>query len=587
MDTVTRSRGRTLCINCGLTIGAGGQADVGDAGLAAPSETIADETTVFRAGAVYTLDPERPWAQAVAVRGKHILAVGSDDEVIAAGGPDARIVELDGRMLLPGFIEAHIHPLLGAFLTSGVDLQLPTREAALTAIAEYADSNPTGPIRGFGWRVDMFGPGGPHRDDLDAVVADRPVVMFAIDGHSLWVNSKTLEIMGVTRETPDPVPGFSFYTRDAAGEPTGWVLESEAVLEVVNAIEPMTGELLAQQFARWTTKASAAGITSLFDAGMPPKDDETVGLAGVYTNLEAQGLLPFRVVCSHVVKAPPIDDAVDRTLRMRKLLDTELVTGGVLKILGDGTVEGHTGYLLEPYADLPDSVGQSPFDEAQWRQLITDADAAGIDVHIHAIGDRTARLALDAIESATKNNPPRDRRHAIAHLEFVHDTDLPRFGELGVIGQFSANWMSADPNTVDVTRERCGDRQRRIFQPRAILDGGATIAFGTDWPAAGWFSTYKPLDSIEVAVTRRLVGQPDAPVLEPEGQRLDLEQALHASTLGAARQLRLDHLVGSIQPGKLADLVVLRHNLFDIAPSAIASTSVDMTMMNGKFRHGG
>ncbi len=548
-----------------------------------------DETAaVFRGGAVYTLDPARPWAQAVAVRGRDIVAVGSDAEATAAAGAGARVIELDGRMLLPGFVEAHIHPLLGGLLTSGADLQVPDRDAALTAVADYARANPDGPVRGFGWRMDMFGREGPHRDALDPVLPDRPALLFAIDGHSLWVNSATLRQAGITRDSPDPVPGFSYYVRDAAGEPTGLVLEAPALLGVLDVVDPPTLERLTALLADWTGKAAAAGITAVFDAGMPPLGDDPDGLAEIYTALEARGALPFRVVVSHMAKEPPIDDAVAATLRLRDRLGTELVTGGVLKILGDGTLEGHTAYLSQPYADRPDTVGQTPFAEEQWHRLIAEADAAGVDVHVHAIGDRTARIALDAIEAAIAANPARDRRHAIAHLELVDDADLPRFGRLGVIGQFSANWMAADPSITVTTVQRCGpERTATVYRPRILLDLGATIAFGSDWPGAGWFSTYKPLDAIETAVTRQSVGCPDMPVLEPAGERLDLAQALHAATLGAARQLRLDHLAGSIEPGKRADLIVLGDNLFGIEPHRIAATAVQMTMVNGRFTHGG
>ncbi len=545
-------------------------------------------TTVFRGGAIYTCDPQRPWADAVAVRGREIIAVGTDAEVAAVATDDARIIDLAGRMLLPGFVEGHIHPILGGLLASGVDLQLPTKEAALTAIREHALANPTGIVRGFGWRVDMFGPSGPHRGDLDAIIPDRPALFFAIDAHSVWVNSKTLEIAGITADTPDPVPGFSFYTRDAAGEPTGFVLETVAVLGIVDAVEPMTKPVLSQLFSQWAPKAAAAGITAVFDAGIPPVGEEPDGLATIYTDLEVQGHLPFRVVASHMVKSPPLEDAVSETLRQREALATELVTGGVMKILGDGTVEGHTACLLDPYLDKPESTGQPPFSDEQWRQLVTAADAAGIDVHIHAIGDRTVRSALDAIEAAIQANPPRDRRHTIAHLELVDEADQSRFGQLGVIAQFSANWLSADPGTVDTTIIRCGhDRQRKIFRPKTILDSGGMITFGSDWPAAGWFSTYKPLDAIEVSITRQLVGSPEAPVLDPIDERLNLAEALHANTINAARQLRLDHIVGSIEVGKLADLIVLGENLFEVESHQIAATTVDMTMMNGRFTHGG
>ncbi|WP_204807471.1 amidohydrolase [Mycobacterium riyadhense] len=592
-----------MCINCKLmaALAEGAASSMGETGMVGsasraggrtrPTGSVSASdglaTVVFRRGAVYTLDPLSPWAEAVAVRDRHIVAVGSNADVSALIGPGTRIVELDGRMLLPGFVEAHIHPIVGAFFTPGVDLQLPSRHDALAAVSAYARDNPSGPIRGFGWRVDMFPPEGPSRNDLDRIVPDRPALLFSIDAHSAWVNSKSLEIAGVTRDTPDPVPGFSFYQRDPAGEPTGYVLELPAVLGIVGAIEPVTKAAMTTLLADWAPKAAAAGITAVFDAGMPPEGNDPAGLATVYTDLERQGRLPFRVVVSHIVKAPPIDDAVSQTVALRQRFATELVRGGVLKIIGDGTAEGYTAYLLAPYADKPDSIGQSPFSEDDWRRLIVDADIADIDVHVHAIGDRTVRIALDAIEAAIKANPPRERRHSIAHLVYVDDTDVPRFGELGVIAQFSGNWMSADPSTVDIALERYGpQRQQQFFRARAVLDTGATVAFGTDWPAAGYFSTYKPLDAVQIAVTRQLIGRPDAPILAPADQRLDLAQALHAATLGAARQLRLDDVVGSVQAGKLADLVVLRRNLFDVSASDIASTPVDMTMMNGTFTHG-
>jgi len=545
-----------------------------------------DALTVFRGGVVYTCDPQRPWAQAVAVRGREIIAVGSDSEVCAAAGDGAQVIELARRMMVPGFVEGHIHPLLGGFLASGVDLQVPTRQAALTAIADYARDNPDGPVRGFGWRVDMFGPEGPHRRYLDEVLPDRPALMFAIDGHSLWVNSKALEIAGITADSVDPVPGFSFYTRDESGEPTGFILETPALLPVAGAVQPMTKALLAQLFRDWAPRAAAAGITAMFDAGVPPLGDEPGGIATIYTDLEALGELPFRVVVSHLIKAPPIDDAVAETLQLGELLNTELVRSGVLKILGDGTVEGHTACLLDPYTDMPESCGMPPFSDEQWRQLVTDADAAGIDVHIHALGDHTVRSALDAIEAAIRLNPDRDRRHTIAHLQFVDDADQERFGRLGVIAQFSANWFAADPATVGTTTLRCGTgRLQKIYRPKTIMGNGGMITFGSDWPAAGWFSTYKPLDAIEMSTTRQMVGSPDAPVLGPADERLTLEEALHANTINAAKQLRLDHLVGSIEPGKLADLVVLGENLFEVEPHRIAATRIDMTMMNGRFTH--
>ncbi|RTL52835.1 MAG: amidohydrolase [Bradyrhizobiaceae bacterium] len=555
---------------------------------AAFSATAATDraSVIFRNGKVYTLDAKKPWAQAVAVAGDRIVAVGSDADVAALAGPETKTIDLAGRMLMPGFVEAHIHPFLGAFMTAGVDLQVATAKDALAAIAAFAKAHPTGTIRGFGWRVDMFPPEGPTREMLDAVIADRPAFFLAIDAHSLWANSKALEIAGIDTHTPDPVPGFSYYIRDKSGKPTGYVMETSALLQVVNAIEPISLDSMAQLLVDWLPKASAAGITSVYDAGVPPIGADQGAILEIYTELEKQGRLPFRVVGSYLLKAPPIEAATASTQDLMRRIDTGLVQVRVLKMLGDGTPGGYTAWLTEPYADKPDSIGSSPFSEAQWKSVILDADRAGIDVHVHACGERTAHVALDAIEAAIAANPPRDRRHTIAHNVLTDDVDIPRFGKLGVIAQFSANWLSADPDTVDsLTRLYGPERQSKIYRPKSILMAGGAVTFGSDWPAAGYLSTYKPLDAVQIAMTRQLIGKPDAPVLAPLAERMDLKEALHAATLAGARQIRLEHNVGSIEPGKRADLVVLAKNLFDVEPHDIASTPIDMTMMNGRFTH--
>lgn len=541
---------------------------------------------VFRNGPIYTVAGPDPWAQAVAVRGNTIVHVGDEDGATALVGPNTRVIDLGGRMLMPGFVEGHIHPFLGAFLTSGVDLQVPTGADALAAIGAYAKENPTGPVRGFGWRVDMFGPDGPTRTELDRVLPDRPGFFFAIDGHSLWANSTALEMAGVNRDTEDPVPGFSYYARDQNGDPTGYVLEVNAALSLVDAIEPISAETMGRLLEEWSPKASAAGITSVFDAGVPPIGADQGALIGLYTDVEQRGQLPFRVVASYSVKSAPADDVVQKITDIRDRFSTDLVRADIVKIVGDGTQGGYTAWLIDPYADKPDSTGGSPFTEEQWHHLIGQVDAAGFDVHVHACGERTARVALDAIERAVAANPPRDRRHAIAHLVYVEHPDNRRFGELGVVAQFSANWMSPDPDTMQNMVARYGPpRADLLYRPQEVLKSGGRISLGTDWPAAGYFSTYKPLDAIQTGVTRQLIGQQGAAVLAPVDQRLSVAEAVHANTMGAAYQIRLDDKVGSLEVGKLADMIVLDRNLLELDPGDISQAKVTLTMMNGQIRH--
>jgi predicted amidohydrolase YtcJ len=586
-STLTRrSALRVAAITAVAATAAACATNPGSAPQATPGAQTANADFVFHNGRVYTVTEAAPWAEAVAVTGNAISYVGDEAGAMALAGPDTQVIDLGGKLLMPGFVEGHIHPFLGAFLTSGVDLQLPTRADALAAIEKYAAAHPVGPVRGFGWRVDMFGPDGPTAADLDEVLPDRPAFFFAIDGHSIWVNTKALEMAGINRDTPDPIPGFSFYARDAQGNPTGYVLEVVAELNIVNAIEPISVDNMATLLTSWTPKASRAGITSVFDAGVPPIGDDQAEILSLYTAAEKRGELPFRVVASYSVKNPPVDDAVARLTEAQKRVSSELVRTSVLKIVGDGTQGGYTAWLLEPYADKPDSIGSSPFTVEQWHQLIGAADAAGFDVHAHACGERTARVALDAIEGAISANPPRDRRHTVAHLVYVDDADGRRFGELGVIAQFSANWLSADPDTIMSMGARYGTpRKDLLYRPQQVLKSGGRISLGTDWPAAGYFSTYKPLDAIQIGVTRQLIGEPDAEVLPPVDQRLTVAEAVHANTLGAAYQLRLDDKVGSVEQGKLADLIVLDRNIFDIDPHEIHGATVTMTMMNGKIRH--
>ena len=557
-----------------------------DAGADPAADVDSAADVVLHNGRVYTVAGPAPWAQAVAVRGNVIAYVGDDPGALALAGPGSRVVDLGGKLLMPGFVEGHVHPFLGAFLSHGVDLQVDTKDDALAAIAAYAAEHPDGPVRGFGWRVDMFGPDGPTRADLDRVLPDRPGFFFAIDAHSMWANSAALEAAGVGRDTPDPVPGFSYYARDAHGDPTGYVLEINAVLSLVNAVDPISPDGMQRMLEEWLPRAAEAGITSVFDAGVPPVGGDQAEIIALYADVEAKGALPFRVVASYSVKSPPFDDAVAKLTEARRRVRTDLVDVSVVKIVGDGTQGGYTAWLIEPYADEPDSTGGSPFTEAQWHDMIAAIDAAGIDVHVHACGERTTRVALDAIEKAVAANGPRDRRHAIAHLVYVQDPDSARFAATGVVAQFSANWFSADPDTVLNMAARYGSPRKDLFyRAQDVLRSGGRISLGTDWPAAGYFSTYRPLESIQIGVTRQLIGRPDAPVLAPADQALSVAEAVHANTLGAAYQIRLDDRVGSIEVGKLADLIVLDRNILEGDPHDIHAAKVVLTMMDGRVRH--
>lgn len=539
---------------------------------------------VFRNGAVYTVNGARTWARAVAVRQKHIVYVGDDSGVQTFVGPKTRIVDLAGKMLLPGFVEGHIHPMIGSTLTRGVDLQYDTRDEILKILTAYrATQGKVDVVRGFGWRYNAFPATGPRKEDLDQIWPDTPVILAAIDGHSAWVNSKALAVAKVTKETKDPLPGFSFFQRDpASGEATGYLVEPPAMFRVLNTVAPFTTSYIAQSLEEWLPKASAAGITSLFDAGMTILPEAT-GFQ-LYQDLERKGKLPFRVVGSTYHNNPAIDPVpIIKSLRSR--FHSELVQASVLKLNIDGGEAQRTSAMLAPYSDDPNTSGETLLPPDQFKDIVRRADRDGLNIHIHCCGDRGARLCLDAFESAMKVNPPRDRRHAVAHLVIVASEDLPRFAALGVTAQFSAQWAVGDASWRDVLRPRFGARAEQVYRIGTILRRGANISLGTDWPAAGYYSTYRPLEAIEIATTRRELNKPDQPPLVPADERIGLDEAIRASTMGPAYQLGLDRKIGSIEVGKLADLVVLEKNLFEVPQYEIHKTKVVMTVMNGQVRH--
>ncbi len=548
------------------------------------SSSEATATMVFRNGPVYTVNDTSPWASAVAIRGSEIVYVGDDAGVQTLIGPGTEVVDLDGRLLMPGFVEAHVHPMVGATVTQGVDLQFNTREDVLAALRRHkATAGDVEVVRGFGWRYSAF-PDGPTKADLDAIWPDTPVILIAVDAHSGWVNSRALELAGITRETPDPMPGFSYFKRDAqTGEATGLLVEVPAMLAVLNAAAPFSAEVIADGLKAWLPQASAAGITSILDPGIQVMSDED-GF-GLYTELAEAGQLPFRVVGAYYHNNPDVDP-IPHVQALRKRFRHAHVRVDTLKLNMDGVESSRTAAMLAPYADMPDTRGEPVLTQAQLDDIVRRADAEGIDIHVHAIGDRATRMTLDAIEQAIEANPPRDRRHSIGHLQAVDASDLARFATLGVIGQFSVQWAVPDVYWSSVTRQRWGDaRARSIYRYGSLLNSGARIAFGTDWPAASHHSTFNPMLALEVAVTRREPGQGAQSPLPPADERISIEEAIRASTLSAAYQLRLDDQVGSIDVGKRADLIVLDRNLLQTPADQIHTTRVLLTVMDGIVRH--
>ncbi len=534
--------------------------------------------TIFINGKVYTLDNETPWADAVAVRGDAIVYVGDVDGALALADERTRRIDLNGQLMLPGFIDTHVHPVAGGAYAKALSLDtFGTIEDWVQAIADYAAASPDDEVLfGYGFLATTFGPVGPTRQLIDAVVPDRPVLIMDEGFHAAWANTATLERLNITQDTPDPVPGYSYYKRDANGDATGYLLEGTAGM-AMDALDVITRDVVAEGTGIVIDIMNSYGVTSAFDAGTLG-DVETVTYA--LSKLEKAGEVTIRIVgSSRPETAEEAATAVDVAEQWAKNVRGERYHYNTLKIPDDGTVEGRTAAMFEDYQGEPGNSGETVFTEEQMTAMISDAASRSIDVHVHALGERAVHETLNAIERAQQANPDSPTRYTICHIQVVTDQDVPRFGKLGVIAQSTPLWASYDSYGKQFVSD---DQFDRYWRFRSIEEAGGMLTFGSDFPASGAGTLgLSPLMQIEIGHTRQEPGEPDAPVQPRVSERLSVESLVRGFTTNAAYQLHMEDSIGSIEVGKKADLVVLDRNIFDIDPYSIHKTVVTMTMMDG------
>lgn len=526
----------------------------------------------------YTLNDAAPWAEALAVDDGRIVYVGDNRGALELAGAETVRHDLDGRMLLPGFIDTHMHPVAGGAYALALSLDtFGTVQDWVDAIGRYAAEHPELPvIFGYGFLASTFGPDGPTRQRIDAVVADRPVLIMDEGFHGAWANTRTLDLLNVTRDTPDPVPGFSYYKRDAEGNATGYLLEGTAGV-AMDALDVITEETVVAGTAHVIDVLNGYGVTSIFDAGALGYEDS---LARILKRLEDSGELTVRIVGSYRPDGPDdAPDAIDNAAAWRENLRGERYHYRVLKIMDDGTVEGRTAAMFEDYQGEPGNSGETVFTEAELTGLVSGAAARDIDVHIHALGERAVHEALNAIEAARGDMPDSASRYTICHLQVITDQDLPRFAELDVIAQSTPLWASYDTYGEQFVSEDQFSRYWRFASLEAL---GVRLTFGSDFPASGAGTLgMSPVVQIEIGHTRQAAGDPDAPVQPRESERLDIGTLIRGYTLDAAYQLRLEGEIGSLEVGKRADLVVLDRNLFEVDSYEIHEVDVRMTVLGG------
>lgn len=530
---------------------------------------------LFTGGPVLT--PAGRTATAVAVTGDRITAVGNA-EVHDLTGPGTEVVDLAGRLLLPGFQDAHVHPVPAGLELTQCDLTgARTAKDTLAAVRAYADAHPEREwITGGGWSMEAFEGGTPTKELLDAVVPDRPVYLPNRDHHGAWVNTRALELAGVTRDTPDPADGR--FERDASGEPTG-MLQEGAMQYVGRITPPATSADRLAALLHAQRHLHALGITAWQDAlvgtflGMPDPSE-------AYLTAARDGSLTARVVGAlwwdRARGAEQIPELVER----RAALSHGRFRATSVKLMLDGVAENGTASLLDPYLDkcgcATANRGTSFIDPARLPAYVTELDALGFQCHFHALGDRAVRDALDAVEVARKANGPSDTRPHLAHLQVVHPDDVPRFAHLGATANIQPLWAAHEPQMDELTIPFLGPERTAWQYPfGALLNSGARLAAGSDWPV----SSPDPLQGIHVAVNRVAPDAGDTPVFLP-AERIGLAEALVAYTAGSAYVNHLDD-TGEVRAGALADLVVLDRDPFDGAAEAIGDTRVAQTYVGG------
>ena len=533
---------------------------------------------VLTGGHVHTVDPSQPSAEAVAVVGERIGFVGSARDAAAWIGPRTRVVDLSGRLLLPGFQDAHVHPVYGGMDLLECDLRghEGSREQTLAAIADYAAAHPEKAwIVGSGWYMGDYEHGTPRREDLDAILPDRPAFFPNRDGHSTWVNTRALELAGIDASTPDPADGR--IERDPDGTPTGTLHEGAATL-VERLLPPHTDADWDEAFRAGQAYLHGFGITAWQDAIVTPD------ILAIYRRAASVGALTGRVEAALWWDRERGGEQVEEFVAVsRSVAPGGRLRANSVKLMLDGVAETFTASVISPWLGQDGQPtanrGIDFIDPVELLGFVTGLDAAGLQPHFHALGDRAVRQALDAVAAARAANGPSDTRPHLAHIQVVHPDDIPRFAALDATANAQPLWACHDPQMDVLTIPYLGaDRAAWQYPFASLLRAGARLAMGSDWAV----STPDPLVEMEVAVNRilrhRLLHDPE-PFYPSE--RLTLEQAIHGFTMGSAYVNHLDDSTGSITVGKLADLVVLDRDPFEMDTRVIADARVVGTFVGG------
>ena len=555
--------------------------------------------TVYVNGQIYTQDKELPWAQSLVTRGDKIVFVGSTQAALRYAAEDSELVDLRGQFVMPGIIDAHTHPGLIGMLgdlsrleaTAGENEEpvktdrMPSKpkKATLAWLQQYADDHPSAfmIIQGT-WDVSAYLPDGPHKRDLDEISSTKPILLHDNSGHSAWVNSATLRLFGIDKNTPDVSQNLSYIVRDEHGEPTGWLKEFTLIAYVGSKMAPDAGVLKGRMLA-FLNYMSSRGITTLSDAGNFTADD---AVYQAVHDIAKDGDLPLRYEGSYHVWAPQqIETAVESLLRLRENYARGKLHFDTIKIHYDGIQDILTAGMLEPYVTDPDNYGGVLFTTQRLSSFMQELDGQGIHLHLHSVGDRATRNILDAVEQARGVlGRPLRIEVTLSHLFSVADSDIRRFRELDVNANFTPHWFGGtvfgDAREINVGPERASRSQvvGHFVQQQVNFTLSSDVVYNAD--------RVSPFIGIEMSITRKAIDDAGAAVMPPLDARISLEQALAGYTVNGAAQLGLEEEVGAIKAGMLADFIVLREDLSETDVERIHTITPSATIVGGELRSG-
>ncbi len=531
---------------------------------------------IFYNGRIYTVDQDKSWAEALAVANGEFLYVGSNEGAKIFEGGHTKVIDLDGKMILPGFFDSHAHVSMGGVeMLFTVDLNdCESQQEAAEAVRKYLDAKPDAEvIIGVGWG-NAIGTGiGPKKEILDEVAPNVPVCLYSEDHHSLWVNSKSLELAGITVETGNPKGGV--IERDpATGQPSGTLRESAMNL-VTDHIPDYTVEQYKEGILAYQKKAAACGITSVHEPFM-----KNGNALEAYSQLEKEGKLTIRYRNSLFVDPDKgVNQVEDLVAEREKHSHGIYFQTNSAKIFIDGVVEGGTAYLEEPYEHI-DSRGELVWEPQIYKETAARLHKERFTIHIHSIGDASTRIALDGLEFAEAQDKPFDSRHAITHLQLLNPEDIGRMKKLNVVAVPNPYWFMKEPSYYfDIEEPYLGkERAERQYPMQSLINAGIITASASDYPVT---MNFHPLNGIQLGVTRLEPGKTDEDLISNPKERSSLESMIESFTINGAYSLKLDHLTGSIEKGKKADLIILDKNLFEIPEDKLNEAKVLLTLFEG------